>query len=306
MIRHRIDIDVTNVANFGEPSHIATEVFFPENHQPELLFFCIPGGGMNRQYFDLANPPEEAEASFAKAMVARGHGVVLIDPFGTGESSCPADAYLLHPDRMSDAAAVVTNHILAGVRNGTLLPGVPALPSIRSIGAAHSLGALMTIVQQARKEQHAGLALLGFHISGVPAHLTDADRALDIVDARENLVDIARSRFPASPWYDIQPQPTKRAISAACAIEKIMVTPSLMAMLPNMIASDAASITVPVLIGLGDNDLHGDPYRTPQAYSASPEVTLLVLPDTKHNHFVYPSRTHLFDRVASWAENLPS
>ena len=51
--------------------------------------------------------------------------------------------------------------------------------------------------------------------------------------------------------------------------------------------------------------LHGDPYRTPQAYSASPEVTLLVLPDTKHNHFVYPSRTHLFERLANWAENLP-
>ena len=33
--------------------------------------------------------------------------------------------------------------------------------------------------------------------------------------------------------------------------------------------------------------------------------TLLVLPETKHNHFVYPSRTHLFERVARWAENLP-
>lgn len=305
MIRHRIDIDVTNVANFGEPAHIAAEVLFPDDHTPDLLFFCIPGGGMNRQYFDLPCPAEEPEASFARAMVARGHGVVLIDPFGTGESSCPADAYLLHPDRMSDAAAVVTEQILAGVRGGTLLPGVPALPAIRSIGAAHSLGALMTIVQQARNEQHDGLALLGFHISGVPAHLTDADRALDIVEARKNLVDIARTRFPAGPWYDIQPQPTKRAISAACAIEKIMVTPSLMAMLPDIIASDAAAITVPVLIGLGDNDLHGDPYRTPQAYSASPEVTLLVLPDTKHNHFVYPSRTHLFERLANWAENLP-
>ena len=305
LIRHRIDTDVTEIARFGEPAQLAAEVLLPEGQAPDLVFVCLPGGGMNRRYFDLPTPPGEAEASFAQAMLARGHAIVLIDPLGAGDSTCPADAYLLHPDRTADAAALVTDRILAGLREGSLVPGVPAMPALRSVGAAHSLGALMTIVQQARAGQHHGLALMGFHTAGVPAHLTDADRALDVIHARENLVELARKRFPAGPWHELQAQPSKRAVSAATAIERVMMTPSLMAMLPEIIAGDAASITVPVLIALGDSDLHGDPYRTPQAYGASPEVTLLVLPETRHNHFVYPSRTHLFERVARWAENLP-
>ncbi len=304
MIRHRLVVDVTAVAGFEGPAHVAAELLLPEGRAPELVFVCVPGGGMNRRYFDLPTPEGEAEVSFARAMAARGHAVALIDPLGAGESTSPEDAYLIHPDRVADAIGIATDHILKGIREGSFDPRCPAAPDVRSIGAAHSLGALITVVQQATSAQHHGLALMGFHIAGVEEHLTEEDRALDLDYARANLVEVARKRFPVA-FHDLQPQPSKRAVSAASAIERIMMTPSLMAMLPNIIAKDAASITVPVLIALGDSDLHGDPYRTPQAYSSSPEVTLLVLPDTKHNHFVYPSRTHLFERVARWAENLP-
>ena len=304
MIRHRLDIDVTDVAGFGEPAHIAAELLLPEGQVPELLFVCLPGGGMNRRYFDLPTPEGEAEVSFAGAMAARGHAVALLDPLGAGESSCPDDVYLVHPDRMAAAAGVATDYILEGVRAGSFDPRCPAAPAIRSVGAAHSLGALITVVQQAASGQHDGLALMGFHIGGVAEHLTDADRALDTDYARANLVELARKRFPVA-YHELQPQPSKRPVSASSAIERVMMTPSLMAMLPGIVAKDAAAISVPVLIALGDGDLHGDPYRTPQAYTASPEVTLLVLPETRHNHFVYPSRTHLFERVARWAETLP-
>jgi alpha-beta hydrolase superfamily lysophospholipase len=304
VIRHRLDIDVSAVAGFPGPAHVAAELLLPEGQAPELLFVCLPGGGMNRRYFDLPTPEGEAEVSFALAMAARGHAVALLDPLGAGESTSPDDVYLVHPDRMADAARIATDRILTGIREGSFDPRCPAAPDVRSVGAAHSLGALITVVQQAASGQHRGLALMGFHTGGVAEHLTDDDRALDLEHARANLVDVARKRFPVA-FHELQPQPSKRAVSAASAIERIMMTPSLMAMLPNIVAKDAASITVPVLIALGDADLHGDPYRTPQAYSSSPEVTLLVLPETKHNHFVYPSRTHLFERVARWAENLP-
>ncbi|ARS27699.1 alpha/beta hydrolase [Sphingomonas sp. KC8] len=304
MIRHRLDIDVTDVADFGEPAHLAIELLLPEDKPAGLLFICVPGGGMNGRYFDLPTPDGEAEVSFARTMAARGHAVVLIDPLGAGQSTRPADLYLLHPDRMAAAVGVATGHILEGLQTGALHPGTPAAPAIRVIAAAHSLGALISVVQQARYGQYHGLALMGFHIGGTPAYLTDADRALDLDDARANLVDIARQRFP-TPWHEMPAPSSKRPVSAASASDRVMSTPSMMAMLPNIVAKDAASITVPVLIALGDADLHGDPYRTPQAYSASPEVTLIVLPETRHNHFIFPSRTHLFDRVARWAENLP-
>ncbi len=305
MLRHRIDIDVTDAADFGEPAHVAAEILLPAEGTPGLLFVCLPGGGMNRRYFDLPTPPGEAEASFARAMLARGHAVALIDPLGAGDSTCPADAYLLHPDRTAAAAAIVTDRILTGLRGGDLVPDYPALPVLRSVGAAHSLGALMTVVQQAGARQHDGIALMGFHTAGTPKYLTDADRALDLDYARANLVDLARQRFPNGPRIEMTPQPSKRPVSVETALAPIMMTASLMAMLPGIVDKEAAAITVPVMIALGDADLHGDPYRTPQVYSASPEITLLVLPETKHNHFVYPSRTHLFERIARWAENLP-
>lgn len=305
MIRHRFTLDVTEVAQFGEPAHLAAELLLPEDRVPELLFVCIPGGGMNRHYFDLPTPEGEAEVSFARVMCERGHAVALLDPLGAGESTCPADAYLLHPDRTSAAAGATVNHILEGLRAGSFDPRCPAAPGIRSVGVAHSLGALMTVVQQAQFHQHQGLALLGFHTAGVPAYLTDADRAIDKTYARDNLIALARQRFPAGPWHEMPPSTSTRRVSAANAIERVMVTPSLMAMLPDMVSPDAAAVDVPVLIGLGDADLHGDPYRTPQSYSGSPEVTLIVIPETRHNHFVYPSRTYLYDRIARWAENLP-
>lgn len=305
MIRHHFSVDVTAAANFGEPTHVAAELLLPEGRAPNLLFVCVPGGGMNRHYFDLPTPKGEAEVSFAKAMCARGHAVALLDPPGAGDSTCPADAYLLHPDSMAAAANVVVDHILEAMRQGSIDACCPAVPRIRSIGIGHSLGALITTVQQARYAQHHAVALLGFHVAGLADHLTDADRALDKEYARANLVELARKRFPSAAWHEMPVSSSTRRVSTACATERVMVTPSLMAMLPDIVAPDAAAINVPVLIGLGDADLHGDPYRTPQAYTASPEVTLIVLPQTRHNHFVYPSRTYLYDRIACWAEHLP-
>jgi alpha-beta hydrolase superfamily lysophospholipase len=297
-----VQIDVTIVADIGEQAHVAVELIL-SNASPDWLFVCIPGGGMNRRYFDLPTPAGEAEVSFAAAMAAQGHAVLLIDPVGSGESSVPDDAYDIHPDRLAAANGLAVRHILDGLRAGTLTDLCPARPALRSIGVGHSLGALLTIVQQAAEPMHDALALFGFHTGGLPGQLTQADLALDVADTRARLVEIARGRFP-SPSIDLQAPPSSRPVSAASAIERVMLTPSYMAMLPGMIAADAAAIDVPILIALGDSDLHGDPHRTPAAYPGSPDITLLVLRDTRHNHFLYPSRTAFFDRVARWAASL--
>ena len=105
MQRHRLDIDVTEAADFGEPAHLAVELLLPQDKPAKLLFICVPGGGMNSRYFDLPTPPGEAEVSFARVMVARGHVVALVDPLGAGKSTCPTDLYQLHPDRMAAAVA---------------------------------------------------------------------------------------------------------------------------------------------------------------------------------------------------------
>lgn len=298
-----LKFDVTEAAGFGEPMHIAAELLLPAGNAPDTLFVCIPGGGMNRRYFDLPTPEGEAEVSFAKYMAALGHAVALIDPIGVGESSIPSDPYELHPDRAAAANAVVVQRIIDGLRAGTLTDVCPAAPHMRTIGAAHSYGALLTVLQQARTPLYYAICLMGFHTCGLPAQINDYDRSLDPVEARANLIELARKRFPMST-ITMTPQPSKRPVSAVSATDVIYLTSSYMMMLPDMATPDAAAIKCPIMLVLGDGDLHPNTHIMPSAYSGSADVTLIVLPDTRHNHFVYPSRTYLYGRVARWAASL--
>ena len=300
--RHALQIDVTEVAGLGEPLHIGLELLLPAT-APRLLFACVPGGGMNRRYFDLPRPDGEAETSFARAMLARGHAVLLVDPLGVGESSLPRDPYALHPDSNAAAIGAAVRHIGDGLRAGTLVDGVSPLGGLRAIGTGHSFGALLTIVAQAREPIFAAVALFGFHTGGQPGYVAEADRHLDAGEVRRRLCELARLRF-ADALMTLQAPPSTRAVSLASAMDRLPSTTSLMAITPDIVSPDAAAIAAPVLIALGEQDMHSDPHRTPAAYTASRDVTLLVLPDTRHNHFIYPSRTWLFERTARWAEAL--
>jgi hypothetical protein len=158
----------------------------------------------------------------------------------------------------------------------------------------------LTVAQQAASPVHDAVALFGFHTGGMAQYLGPEDLRLAPAEARANLSALTRRHFP-QPYMTPQPPNNKRPVSAATALEPILMTGSMMAMVPNMIAEDAAAITVPVLLAFGDADLHGPPHATPAAYTGSSDVTLLVLRGTRHNHFIFPSRTLLFERVARWA-----
>jgi pimeloyl-ACP methyl ester carboxylesterase len=298
-----LQFDVTEAAGFGEQMQIAAELVLPEGKAPEMLFVCIPGGGMNRRYFDLPTPEGEEEVSFARYMTAKGYAVALIDPIGVGDSTVPSDPYELHPDRAAAANAEAVRRIIDGLRAGTLTGMCPPAPNMNAIAAAHSYGALLIVLQQARTPIYDAVCLMGFHTCGLPAQINDYDRSLDPVEARANLVKLARKRFPMST-ITMTPQPSKRPVSAVSATDVIYLTSSYMMMLPDLATPDAAAIKCPVMLVLGDGDLHANTHIMPSAYSGSPDVTLIVLAETRHNHFVYPSRTHLFGRVARWAASL--
>ena len=297
-------IDVTAVARLDQPATMAAEIVLPAHGVvPRLLLVCLPGGGMNRRYFDLATPSGEAEASFARAMAARGHVVALLDPLGIGESTRPADPYLIHPDAMAAAAAVVTRAILAELRDGTLADHLSPCPEIRSIGVGHSLGALLTMIQQAADPIHRAVALFGFQQRGLPAYASAEALALAPEVARARLIELGRAHAPTA-FITLQAPPSKRAISLALAMDIVLTPPSLMALLPHMALPDAAAIRVPVLLAFGDGDLHDAPHAAVADYRSSRDVMLLVLADTRHNHFIYPSRTRLFERVGRWADGV--
>ena len=301
---------------------LAIEVVLPAVRPIKpLVFVCLPGGGMNRNFYNLAATAPDGTAdpsfSFAQAMSARGYMVVLLDYLGLGESDKPVDGYALTPELLVQANARATGLVLERLRTGTLFGDLDVMPELRSIGVGHSMGAMLTVLQQARHRQHVGLVLLGFGTSGLPEYLKPEVRELaaDTAAVRARVVEFAREMFK-QPYPRITRSPRgndlygsanvdSRGVNALkAAIEPILPVPAYMSMLPGNVAPEAARIEVPILLGIGDRDMVGPPERVPASFPASRNVVLHILPETGHSHFLFPARAGLFERVAEWADRV--
>jgi len=75
----------------------------------------------------------------------------------------------------------------------------------------------------------------------------------------------------------------------------------LLSMIPGAHAPSAERIQVPVLIALGDHDLHDDEGLA-DMLPRSAGVSTFVLEDCWHCHFVANSRERLFGRVTEWIQ----
>ncbi|MFP5307274.1 MAG: alpha/beta hydrolase, partial [Gammaproteobacteria bacterium] len=294
----------------GEASlHVAASVWLPADPAPaSTLLVCLPGGNMNRRYYDLRPPDDAADHSFSFAaqMTARGFIVAALDHLGLGDSSKPQDCWQLTADVLVRANAAATAQLQARLREGRLAPGVAALPQLRSIGVGHSMGAMLTILQQAATRTHDAIVLLGFSTRGLPEYLPPALKELaDPVALRPQLVEHARRMFGQA--YPVihrgggnntelfgSGKAEPRGIAALkAATDCLLPLPGLMSMLPGNVAAEAAMLDVPVFLGIGERDMVGPPHRVPAAFTGSRDITLYLLPETGHSHFLFPARTAL-------------
>lgn len=298
--------------------HIAASVYLPEHlGDARVALVCLAGGNMNRRYYDL-QVEGDSSFSFTEQMTARGFLVVTIDHLGLGESTRPADGYALTADVIAAANAHATSEILSRLREGRLADGVPPLPNLRSLGVGHSMGAMLTVLQQARARQHAGVALLGFSTRGLPKFVPEDVRALaaaDVPALRARLVEFARRMF-VLPYPRIRSSSggsdnaalygstgaDPRGVAALkAATDCLLPVPAFLSMVPGNVAPEAAQLDVPVLLMLGEHDMAGPPAEAPRAFAASPDVQLEILPGAGHSHFLFAARTALYDRLADWA-----
>ena len=301
---------------------IAASVFLPAG-APRHVFVCLPGGDMTRRYFDLHVPIEAGDDddsfSFAQQMTARGFGVVTLDHLGVGDSDRAQDIYALSTEVVARANAQATEQLLERLRAGTLAPGIAALPGLESIGLGHSMGALLTLVQQATLRMHAALALLGFSTRGMPDNITPEMRAAahDPAQVRAHIVEWARMFFLGAHsaakskavkvlFKNSAADPRGLQALKSARTPPLLPLPSIHSMLPGNVAPEAAQITVPVFLGLGEHDIAGPPHEIPAAFPRTRDLTLYVLPEASHSLFPFPSRRGLFDRLAAWARALPA
>jgi pimeloyl-ACP methyl ester carboxylesterase len=295
---------------------VAAEIFAPDPAwlgMPATVLFCLPGGGMNRNYFNLVLG-DDASYSFAQHMVRQGCIAVTIDPLGVGDSTRPCDGYALQPEILAEANARAVEQVLDALRRGTLFETWPALPDIVSIGVAHSVGGMLTILQQVNFDSFDALALFGFSCSGLPQALKPEERQLagGAGAARADLVRLARARFDNAYPEVVSSQQgrelfgkarvERKAVEAlAPARDRLLALAATLAIIPGNIAPECAAIDVPLFLALGDLDFCGPPHDIPASFPKSPDVTLLVLPETGHTHFIFPSRMKLFQRFCDWA-----
>ena len=280
---------------------LAVDVFLPEGDAPAAVFFCFPGGGLSRGYFDLDAPGR----SFARALTARGFAVVTLDSLGWGESSRPQDGFALRPEAIAAGNARAVEALANELG--------PALPRI---GVGHSLGALLAVVQQAEHESFAALVLLGVGTRGLPQMLSDEELAYaDRPEAAHaELVRLARKRS-GEAWFELPPAARAGAIfgggadpAALAAMRQVacpvVSVPALFSMLPGSSAPWAARVRVPIFLGIGERDITGPPHEVPASFPASHDVTLHVLPGTGHSHFAFASCEPMFERIADWGLRL--
>jgi pimeloyl-ACP methyl ester carboxylesterase len=302
----------------GAPLHTAASVFLPESpSEARAALVCLAGGNMNRRYFDLHVEGDDT-FSFAAQMTARGFVVITIDHLGLGDSSRPEDGYALTPDILAQANAHATAEIMARLREGRLAPDVPAIPALRSVGVGHSMGAMLTTLQQAQSHQHAGIALLGFSTRGLPQFVPEDVRALaaDPPAVRARLVEFARRMFVVpyprirssggnnADLYGSDAADPRGVAALKAATDCLLPVPAFLSMIPGNVAPEAARIDVPVFLGLGERDMAGPPVEAPRAFTSSPDVRLEVFAGAGHSHFLFASRIDLFDRLAEWAHSL--
>jgi pimeloyl-ACP methyl ester carboxylesterase len=314
----RIDSGVI-LPGAGAPLQVAVEIRAPRQASlgaAPLVLFCLPGGGMNRRFFDLM-PGEgstDISFSFARQMAGRGFIVVFVDHLGVGESDRPEDGYELTPERVVQANQAALQQVLAGLRAGTLLNDLPPLPELLSIGVGHSMGAMLTLLQQAKYQSHRALALFGFSTRGMPEYLIpDAKKLADDTAAvRAELVRLAKATF-AVPYPEVKPSPQSNALFAGAAADprgieaikaardKMLAVPAFLSMLPGNVAPEAAQVEVPLFLALGERDIAGPTHQVPAAFGKSRDICLHILPETGHSHFLFPARTGLFNRFSGWA-----
>ena len=321
LIRQTLRIDSGIAVGDVASLHLAVEVQVdPQALRRErtAAVVCLPGGGMNRRYYDLRTANDDSY-SFAAQMALRGFIVVLVDHPGVGESDRPSDGYALTHEVITRAEDNAVEQVLAGLRAGTLIAGLAPLPDLRSIIVGHSMGAMLACLQQVSSGRHAGVAALGFGTRGLPGFLPRRARELshDVAAVRAELVSLAKSMF-VEPYPVIRSDARSselygsggKAEAAGIAALKaagdcVLPVPALLSMLPDNIVSDTNRITVPIFIAAGERDMVGNVHEIPASFSASRDVTLLVLPETGHSHFLFATRHQLFKRLADWAQSVP-
>ena len=324
---HELRVNVSDRVQARQPIEIATTVFLPKEsalpNQP-LVIFGVPGGGYSRGYYDMHFPGHDGYSQ-ADYHAARGIIFVACDPVGVGDSTLlePADITFELLARTYDAAV---REIGARLAAGTLAAGFAALPHFVRIGIGQSMGGKITVLAQGLHSTFDAIAVLGasaIHTvlpqptkaaceTARNGHKLSRGAAVHGQTVAESSRSIGDFVFPFH-WEDVPEDiiradmdggyPLRRA--PAPPFGSVTIPPCAVTMMsPGAIAREAAAVTVPVLVGVGERDTCPNPLAEPAAYPNSGDVAVYIVPQMAHMHNFASTRAQLWQLIEAWARRL--
>ena len=333
-----VDIDVTEAAGLGEAMRARVTVAFPSPEalaDPRVVCFAFPGGGYGRGYFTFDMPGSTGDGQ-AGWHARRGWIVVSCDHLGVGDSSLP-DPSLLTFDPVAAANHQVVVTILERLAAGSLAEGFPPVAEPVVLGMGQSMGAAITVVQQARHDSFDAIAVLGYSaihtypptapgspdqpFPYVPRDRPPSDPAVvnqAMLDLRNPLWSQREAAGEVHPmaWGfhhdDVDPDivrtdlvdfPTREGRVPAWGSATV---PGLAIWLlsPGAIAAEAASIIKPVFVMSAERDVVPDLWLEAKAYKACTDITLYMCPAMGHMHNFAGTRELLWARIESFMQGV--
>ncbi len=278
------------------------------------VYVAFPGGGYGRRYFDITAKPSYSQAEYH---TDRGAIFVAVDHLGVGGSSMP-DPFDLTFENIAAANHQVTTTVLDGLRRGTLIAGVGGIDIADAVGMGQSMGGCLLTVQQANHQTFDAVAFLGWSGTHTTFPAPDGGRNVHPVpprgfDLRPMAADLANSPVEVEHfrfcfhWPDEDPELLEADLASYQPFTEVVrgdavspwgsatVPPCALTMLgEHVVAEDAARITVPVLVAVGERDVVGDPVADRLAYTSSPEVSIVVISRMAHMHNFARTRARLW------------
>lgn len=279
-----------------EGIELEATLFEPSGPSKNVVLFCLPGGGLTRDYFSLA-----ADHSFVDRMTSLGFSVITMDHPGIATNALPTDFPYYTPRQ---SAAYLHQALELWIKDTPV------------IGIGHSMGGMMIMLMQGNHSPFKAIGLFGSSAGGLDWGLSEDEKKYINNEAgfARDLEALSLAKF-GTPFTRAGGGPSGESIvfggENAELTERLrdisceMHSPSaMMSMMRGSFRTEVEAIDVPIFFAFGDHDIGIPPKDAPQDFINAPSTELIVLENTGHNHFAFSSIKIHCEKLDYWASNL--
>lgn len=289
----------------GLPTAISAWLFVPDDlsllGERPVTMALLAGGSYNKRYHHVVIAGHQGYSA-AEHLAALGNIVILLDHLGMGESTRVPDQKNATRQIVAQAMHAAVSLFYDRLAAGSLDPRLPAIPEFARIGGGHSMGGMLTVIQQANHRSYDAIMVIGYTAAGV--HFTMGGRKLRASDfpAPENPDDYtSNDRAPLHEGFHWEDVPAE-----VIAADDLLAVPTpsqigVISISKDIIKDEAQQIDVPVYFCNSERDVSPDISAEPALFPKSTDFMIHVLPRAGHCQSFASTRHQMWDRMHGWA-----